>query len=378
MNEDIKLFEECIEKIPSINKIQRNEYLDSGRYPIISQEANLINGYWDNELDVFSVTKPVIVFGDHTRALKFVDFDFVLGADGVKIIKPKSFLDSKYFYYFLLANPIKGKGYARHYRFLKDLKLLPPPLATQQKIVAKLDAVFAEIDKAIVAAEANSKNAELLFQSYLTELFNIKDSMYIEVKLGEIVEIISGSGFPVNEQGSLDLEIPFYKVSDMNLPDNHTLMISHNNSVSKETAKKLGAKIIEEGSVIFPKIGGAIATNKKRILSVPSCIDNNVMALSPKKDRITSEYLYHLLSSIELSSFANEANLPSIKKSTVEDRVVAIPNSLSEQVKVSNVINAIKSNSNILFESYQEKVNELNLLKQSVLQQAFNGELVKE
>ena len=72
---------------------------------------------------VFKITKPVIVFGDHTRVLKYIDFDFVVGADGVKIIQPISKLNPRYLYYFLTLNIPKSTGYARHYKLLKKLSI---------------------------------------------------------------------------------------------------------------------------------------------------------------------------------------------------------------------------------------------------------------
>ena len=92
-------FEECIEKVTYTQKIQRKDFLDDGSYPIVSQEEAFINGYWDNEADLFKVTTPIVIFGDHTRVLKYVGFDFVVGADGVKILQPKKFLLPKFFFY---------------------------------------------------------------------------------------------------------------------------------------------------------------------------------------------------------------------------------------------------------------------------------------
>ena len=172
MKSGLKTFEECIEKISYRNKIQRTNYLTKGKFPVVSQEFSLINGYWNQESEVIYVKKPVIVFGDHTRVLKYIDFSFVLGADGTKIIKPKDFIETKFFYYFLQANPLETKGYARHYRFLKKLSLYVPPLPTQQKIVAKLDRVFAEIDKATAAVETKVVELKLLKNSILKQAFN--------------------------------------------------------------------------------------------------------------------------------------------------------------------------------------------------------------
>src|SRR5690606_39515052 len=63
-------------------KVQRKDFLADGPYPVVSQEEAFVNGFWDQEADIFRVERPLVVFGDHTRALKYIDFDFVLGADG--------------------------------------------------------------------------------------------------------------------------------------------------------------------------------------------------------------------------------------------------------------------------------------------------------
>lgn len=75
---EMKPFENCLEKITYTTKIQRKDFLESGDFPIISQEIADINGYWNNESDVFRIEKPVIIFGDHTKIIKYIDFDFVL------------------------------------------------------------------------------------------------------------------------------------------------------------------------------------------------------------------------------------------------------------------------------------------------------------
>ena len=165
-------FEECIEKVILNNKIQRADYLTEGFFPIVSQESSLVNGFWNVEEDVYIIDKSVILFGDHTRVLKYIDFNFVLGADGVKIIKPKSFIDSKFFYYFLLANPIEGKGYARHYKFLKELKLKVPTLDIQKETVSKLDAVSTDFFKSTNSYKNKVNELFLLKISILNKAFN--------------------------------------------------------------------------------------------------------------------------------------------------------------------------------------------------------------
>ena len=97
-----KKLKDCIEKVFYTKKIQKKDFLKKGKFPIISQEENYINGYWDNEIDVFRIkNQPIVIFGDHTRVIKYIDFDFILGADGVKIIKPIYKINPKFFYYFI-------------------------------------------------------------------------------------------------------------------------------------------------------------------------------------------------------------------------------------------------------------------------------------
>ncbi len=139
-------FEKSIQKTIYTVKIPKKQFLENGSFPIVSQEAAFINGYWNNEEDVFKVSSPVVIFGDHTKVIKHIDFDFVLGADGVKILCPINELDSKFLAYFLESCEIGDLGYARHYRLLKEVSVPLPPIPEQKRIVALLDTVFADLE----------------------------------------------------------------------------------------------------------------------------------------------------------------------------------------------------------------------------------------
>lgn len=129
----------AIQKVFYTNKILKSDFKDGGKFPIIDQSTNFIAGYWNDEKDIFKIEKPVVIFGDHTKIFKYVDFDFVLGADGVKILQPIDELDSKYFYYSLKNLKIKNLGYSRHFKEIKDLEIPLPPLKIQQEIVAEIE-----------------------------------------------------------------------------------------------------------------------------------------------------------------------------------------------------------------------------------------------
>lgn len=155
--------------------------------------------------------------------------------------------------------------------------------------------------------------------------------------LSDVATIDSGAGFPTAHQGTQGEVFPFLKVSDMNLAGNERLIRSWNNSVSEEVRAKLRAKAFPAGALIFPKIGAAIATNKKRQLTRPSCVDNNVMAITPNAERLDSDFLYFLLLTKNLSDFASDSNPPSIRKSEVEQWKVRIP-PLPEQRRIVDLL----------------------------------------
>ena len=167
-----KPFEECIEDVKYSTKIQRKEFLDEGKLPIVSQEAEFTNGYWDSAADVFKVTRPIVVFGDHTQVLKYIDFDFVLGADGVKLLLPKPFLNPKFFFYALRSAPLKSLGYARHYRLLKELQIGYPDMDTQVTLAKRLDALEAETQRLARLYERKLAALEALKKSLLHEAFS--------------------------------------------------------------------------------------------------------------------------------------------------------------------------------------------------------------
>lgn len=120
------------------NQILAKDIKSEGRYPVISQGANFIDGYCNENLLVHEY--PVIMFGDHTKNVKYIDFPFVIGADGTKFLKA-ILIDSRYLFYWTLftASQLHDRGYARHYTLLAQTLFPLPPLAEQKRIVEKLD-----------------------------------------------------------------------------------------------------------------------------------------------------------------------------------------------------------------------------------------------
>ena len=143
---------DIIQKISTNRKkIKQKKYLKNGFLPIIDQGSNYIGGYTNDFSKKMDCELPVIVFGDHTKAIKFVNFNFAPGADGVKVIKPINFYNPKLFGFFLkvLINQIPDKGYARHFQYIEKTRIPLPPLPEQHRIVAKIEELFSELNNGI-------------------------------------------------------------------------------------------------------------------------------------------------------------------------------------------------------------------------------------
>lgn len=125
-------------------QVKSSDYLQTGSVPIIDQGQNRIAGYCNN-VEVYSDV-PVIIFGDHTRCIKWIEFMFCPGADGTQVIKTSQRLEPKFGYYLLSNTDIPNLGYSRHMRELKEKDFrLPLDIKEQQKIADVLSAADAEI-----------------------------------------------------------------------------------------------------------------------------------------------------------------------------------------------------------------------------------------
>ena len=127
-------------------KIQTKDVVETGKFPVVDQGKVLIRGYHNDVNKVIRIKEPIVLFGDHTREMKLIDFDFIVGADGVKLLHPVS-LHTAYYFLVLQWLPLKNRGYGRHFKLLKASFIPLPPLAEQHRIVAKVDELMTLCDQ---------------------------------------------------------------------------------------------------------------------------------------------------------------------------------------------------------------------------------------
>jgi type I restriction enzyme S subunit len=156
-------FEESVESVSDEGRrVEASKYQTIGKLPVIDQGEAFIGGYTDDLSKAYEGDLPVIVFGDHTRRVKYVNFVFAVGAQGVKLLKPLQCWNSKLFFYLLSTAEIPSRGYSRHFQFLRNLKFPLPPLTEQQRIVDEIEKQFSRLDAAVKMLQRVKRSLERL------------------------------------------------------------------------------------------------------------------------------------------------------------------------------------------------------------------------
>jgi type I restriction enzyme S subunit len=190
-----------------------------------------------------------------------------------------------------------------------------------------------------------------------------------EVKtLGEVCMLRSGTTLPPSIEKP-EGELPYLKVADMNIEGNDIYVVTSSRFVNKSDVNENG--IIPVGSTIFPKRGGAILTNKKRLTTIPICMDLNLMAVSPKQE-ITSEYLFYYFIGLDLRKINNGSSIPQINNYSIEPLQISYP-SLPEQQRIVSVLDeAFASIAQAKSNAERNLVNARELFE-AVLQSSFEN-----
>ena len=200
------LFSDAVKVISSRPfQIKAKEVLEQGLYPVISQSKEQIDGYSNDDKKLIPDSElPIIIFGDHTRTLKYVDFRFVVGADGTKLLHVKtSSIDPKYFYIALqsMIGQTRQRGYSRHFQFLKVLHIPIPPIEEQRRIVAKLNELLPLVESYGKEQEA-LENVEKEFPDKL------RASLLQEAIQGKLVPQLESEP-EVEQIGEAPEDVPF-------------------------------------------------------------------------------------------------------------------------------------------------------------------------
>jgi len=192
-------------------KISDSEIQESGATAVVTQESGkLISGYTNDKRTITDL--PLIVFGDHNCTFKYVDFEFVRGADGTQLLKPNDEFLPKYFYHALGTVDITNRNkYERHFKYLKDGYIPAPPLSIQKTIVDEIELIEQSKKDQVDKLKSMKSELDLIFLNLpyehykLGTLVEFKNGLnYSEKSTGDLVTIVGVKDFLENFSPDLD------------------------------------------------------------------------------------------------------------------------------------------------------------------------------
>ena len=224
-----------VEPITPVAKIQKSAFGSIGRYPIIDQSQEAISGWTDDESVLIRPDKPLVIFGDHTCAVKLVEAPFAQGADGIKILRTLDKLEPKFLYHVLRMRPLKSDGYRRHFTKLKQREIPLPPLEVQREIVAEIEGYQKVIDGARAVVDNYRPHIAI-------------DPDWPEVVIGEIAVDIK-AGFACGKSITGTAGVPHLR--PMNITEDGALTWQGLKSIPEEDYQGREHYALRPGDILF-------------------------------------------------------------------------------------------------------------------------------
>lgn len=372
----------------SKKKIPQKEYMKDGDIAVVDQGQDLVGGYTNDREMAFSGNLPVIIFGDHTRCIKYIDFPFAQGADGVKVLKPKPFFDAKAFYYAFQNVNIPNMGYRRHFPLFDQYTIPLPPLAEQQRIVDRIESLFAKLDEAKQKAQDaldsfETRKAAILHKAFTGELtaqwrkeHGVGMESWENSTVGQVCHdvkvgiVIKPSQYYTDEEKGT----PAFRsanVRENRIDDFDWVYLNHagmeNNSRS----------IVHTGDVLVVRSGNpgtACVVSEK--FDGYNAID--ILIAVPDHRKISSEFLCAYTNSPFGKNliFENKRGmaLAHFNVKGYSGLPIRVPQ-LNEQAKIIRILDDLLAKEQQAKEAAEGVLEQIDLIKKSILARAFRGEL---
>jgi type I restriction enzyme S subunit len=365
----IEKFENIItDKTSLYNKVPKESYLGQGDFIIIDQGKEFIGGYTNDKSLITDIAEPVIIFGDHTRILKFIDFPIAIGADGVKVLHINSSKAyPKYIYYYLRSIKILNAGYSRHYKFLKEVNFPIPEKIEDQIRIAK---ILTKVEALIKQRNESFDLLDEFLKSTFLKMFGdpFKNPMKWEIKkFGKIIDdIIYGTSTPPEYEKE---GIPFIRATNIK---NGRISEKSMFFISEFEASKIEKCKLEVGDMIIVRSGvntGDAASIPKKYQGAYGAFDL-IVKLNPISSLFYSELINSEYGKALIKPLTQRAAQPHVNSEQVKNLNFYYP-PLELQTKFAQIIEKTE----ILKAKFQNSLLELENLFASLSQKAFRGEL---
>jgi type I restriction enzyme S subunit len=361
-------------------KLQTQGYLSSGRYPVVDQGKTLIAGWTNNESGLITTCLPVVVFGDHTRAFKYVDFPFVRGADGTQVLKPKLGIDPLFFFYALRAIDFPSRGYNRHFKELKQ-KEIAFPLEEEQRDIAH---VLRLVENARSLQVAQIHALERCKRTAMQILFTrgLRGEVQQQSEIGLVPEswevspletrflVVSG-GTPSRDVASYweNGKIPWVKTTEVN----YCTISSTEECITEDSLKNSAAKLLPAGTLLMAMYGQGITRGKVAVLGIEAACNQACAAMRPLSEAVVPRYLYHFLTYRydEIRLLAHGGQQQNLNLEIVRGLPIAWPPDAAEQDEIAAALDVIDRKIDL----QRRKRSVLDDLFKALLHKLMNGEI---
>ena len=344
-------------------KFKQNEYAKAGTHPIIDQGQDTIAGYSNEDNGLFTDV-PAIVFGDHTRCLKYIEEPFFAGADGVKILKPKLSNNVRFWWHALKATPIENLGYSRHFKLLKDTSFRIFDSKRQEEITANLDAILDQISQ----AEAQIKALDQLVKSRFVEMFGdpcesnergaqVRIDSFCELRIGPFGSSLHREDYI---EGGHELINPSHIVNGKLRPDESL-------SISDEKFESMSAYHLHVGDVVLGRrgeIGRCAVVDREGLIC-----GTGSMILRPSED-CRSDYLQRVVSFPSFSR-ALEGNAVGVTMKNLNAKIVGSAEVYLPPLPLQQEFAEFAAQVDKLRGIAQQQIEKLHLLYDSLAQDYF-------
>ena len=325
----------CKDVTKTTRKIPQGEYLSDGTYKIFDQGKNYIGGYCNTANGVAS-DYPYIVFGDHTRVIKYINEPCYIGADGVKLLKVynNDFIP-KFVYYAMLANPVEHQGYSRHFKLLKETKIRKYDKSIQNTIIDELD----KINLAISLKESILNHLDELVKSRFIEMFGTLDlSIQGEswLPLSEISTIYTGTTPSTKEKENWDGKIPW--ITPAELSEDSFFVFDSERKITEKGLKSKSLSLMPKNTVL---LSTRAPIGKVAIAGIEMCCNQGFKNFHCNNTILNPIYLYTLLknnneylNSLGTGTTFKEISKTNVSKIKVPVANISLQNEFAEYVKL--------------------------------------------
>jgi type I restriction enzyme S subunit len=378
-------FEDALSNsVGEFTKLKQTQTELNGKYPVVDQGEELINGFVNDPELLYKGELPVIIFGDHTRRTKLIDFRFAVGADGTKILIPKPFIDIHFFFYYLKSLNIVSEGYSRHYKFLKESKVPIPPLPEQHRIVAKLNAVMKKVEASKQHLDKIPTLLKRFRQSVLAAAVSGKlteEQAEHDVERVPLGYLIEGLKYGTSQKSEKDNKgVPILRIP--NIGEDGRIITDDLKfaDLPKDEYAKLK---LEAGDILLIRSNGSVSLLGRAAIISKEHKDyayaGYLIRLRCDRKKLLPEFLIHVLASYDIRA---QIEMPSRSSSGVnninsdEVKALSIPSfTIEGQKEIVRRVEQLFAFADKLEARYTKAKVMLDKLPQSILAKAFRGEL---